>query len=131
MARALDRTGLRWARNPSRSGFGIPLISIGPTDTFYPDVLIWTDERVICLDTKGGHLVDETARRKLLRIKPAKVGPRLDVQFVSPGKFDDAMVALDSDGFSQWFLRDDGQIAARYFEDLDMLVAAPVDDSKS
>jgi hypothetical protein len=30
-ARAIDKTGLTWYRNPSRSGYNIPLISVGPT----------------------------------------------------------------------------------------------------
>lgn len=35
-ARALDETGHDWCRNPSRSGYGIPLITLGATRTFYP-----------------------------------------------------------------------------------------------
>ena len=42
-AQALDDFGLRWARNPERTGYGISLITAGPTRNFYPDFLLWTD----------------------------------------------------------------------------------------
>jgi type III restriction enzyme len=35
-AQALDATGLRWFRNPSRSGYNIPLISLGRIRKFLP-----------------------------------------------------------------------------------------------
>ena len=78
-ANELDKSGLTWARNPSRSGYGIPLVSVGPTARFYPDFLIWTRDRVLCVDTKGPHLVDQTARRKLLTVKTSGVGRRLEI----------------------------------------------------
>lgn len=131
MAEALDKTGRTWARNPPRSGYGVPLITVGPTDNFYPDFLVWTDLRVICLDTKGGHLVDETARRKLLTVKPAADGPRLDIQFVSEGRYDDTLLKVDADGYSRWYLRDDGRPGSTYFADLEGLVADLLDDSRS
>lgn len=128
-ADAIDKTGLTWARNPSRSGYGIPLISVGPTSNFYPDFLIWTDERVICVDTKGPHMVHETARRKLLRIRPAKEGSRLDVQFVSNGKYDDHLEQKHSSGFTCWGLRDDGTLQAVHYADLEHVVKYLVQDS--
>jgi len=128
-AEALDRTGLVWARNPSRSGYGIPLISVGPTANFYPDFLIWTEERVVCVDTKGPHLVHETARRKLLRIRPAKDGPRLDVQFVTNGKYDDNLEQKHTSGFTCWGLGDDGTLQTVHYEDLDALVKYLVQDN--
>lgn len=39
-ARALDRTGVAWCRNPSRTGYAVPLISVGTTRNFYPDFLV-------------------------------------------------------------------------------------------
>lgn len=128
-ADAIDKTGLTWARNPSRSGYGIPLISVGPTANFYPDFLIWTDERVICVDTKGAHLVHETARRKLLRIRPAKNGPRLDVQFVSNGKYDDTLEQKHTGGFTCWGLGDDGTIQSVHHNDMESVVKYLVQDN--
>lgn len=128
-ADAIDKSGLVWARNPARSGYGIPLISVGPTANFYPDFLIWTSQRVICVDTKGPHLVHDTARRKLLRIRPAGEGLRLDVQFISSGKFDENLHQKSTTGFTCWGMRDDGNIRAETFEDLDTVVKYLVDDA--
>ena len=128
-ADAIDKTGLTWARNPSRSGYGIPLISVGPTSYFYPDFLVWTKERVLCVDTKGHHLVHEAARRKLLRIRPAAGQPRLDVQFVSKGKYDNNLEQKHTGGFTCWGMGDDGNIQAVPFDDMDAVVSYVVDDS--
>ncbi len=128
-AEAIDQTGLSWARNPARSGYGIPLISVGPTSNFYPDFLVRTTERVICVDTKGPHLVHETARRKLLRIRPATEGPRLDVQFVSKGKYNDTLEQKSTGGYTCWGMGDDGTIQAFTFEDMEAVVNYLVDDS--
>lgn len=125
----LDKIGVAWARNPSRSGYGIPLITVGPTSNFYPDFLIWTAERVICVDTKGPQLVDSTARRKLLTIKPSDEGRRLDIQFVSEGKYDDELTRRDSDGYTYWGLADDGSISTMHFHEMAVLLNHLVDDS--
>jgi type III restriction enzyme len=130
-AEELDWTGLTWCRNPPRTGYGIPLVSVGPTDNFYPDFLIWTDERVVCVDTKGEHLIRETASRKLLSIKYSGVGPRLDVQFVSEGKYRNDLVKVDKDGYTYWGLGSDGTINAITFDDLDALVKRLTDDALS
>lgn len=127
-ADAIDKAGLPWARNPSRSGYGIPLISVGPTSNFYPDFLIWTGKRVVCVDTKGPQLVDQAARRKLLMVSPSGEGLRLDIQFVSEGKYDDELTLRDSEGFTYWGLADDGALNAVHFDDMDALVAQLLDD---
>ena len=128
-ADAIDQTGLAWARNPARSGYGIPLISVGPTSNFYPDFLVWTAERVICVDTKGPHLVHETARRKLLRIRAAADGPRLDVQFVSKGTYDDSLEQKNLSGYTSWGMGDDGTIQTHGFEDMEAVVKHLIDDA--
>jgi hypothetical protein len=56
-ARELDAVGVKWCRNPSRSGFGLPLLSPGQSKTFYPDFLAWTSKNVFALDTKGEHIL--------------------------------------------------------------------------
>lgn len=107
-ARALDREGHLWARNLPRSGFGIPLVSLGPTTTFYPDFLVWRDDLVLAIDTKGGHLLAEAAARKLLTIKPSSSSPRLAVRLVSPGTYTKEAELEDRDGFTVWGVRHDG-----------------------
>ena len=50
-AEAIDATGLAWCRNPSRVGYGVPLITLGKTTTFYPDFLVWKGDTVFAIDT--------------------------------------------------------------------------------
>jgi type III restriction enzyme len=123
-AEALDRTGLPWCRNPPRIGYGIPLVAVGETDKFYPDFLVWTVHRVICVDTKGGHLVREAAGRKLLHIR-AKAGAErsLDVQFVSEGTWNAELLRESTDGYTRWGLNDEGKLKVKPFESLDKLLA--------
>lgn len=121
-AEALDHSGLRWARNPERTGYGIPLVTAGPTRTFYPDFLLWTDSRVVCLDTKGSFLIRETAARKLLRINYPGEGPRLDIQFVSTGRYNDQLEKRDSEGCTAWSLGNDARLRTQHFPDLGRLV---------
>lgn len=128
-ADAIDDSGTTWCRNPPRSGFGIDLITVGPTQNFYPDFLVWTKERVVCVDTKGTHLVHETAARKLLRIASPGVGPRLDIQFVSEGKFNVELERVDTEGFTCWSLGDDGKLRAHHFPELANVTKHLTDDA--
>ena len=125
----LDASGVTWARNPERSGYGIPLVSVGPTSNFYPDFIVWTAERVVCIDTKGPHLVHDTARRKLFRIRPGRSSKRLDVQFVSEGRWTDSLEQKTTSGFTAWGMGDDGTINALHFDDLKKLVSFLLDDT--
>jgi len=128
-AEEIDEADITWCRNPPRSGFGIDLITVGPTQNFYPDFLVWTPERVVCVDTKGTHLMHETAARKLLRIAPPESGARLDIQFVSEGKFNVDLERSDTEGYTQWWLGDDGKLRAYHFADMERLVEHLIDDS--
>lgn len=102
-ARAIDKTGLTWCRNPSQSGYNIPLISIGPTRNFYPDFLVWKGKDVFAIDTTGGHLLKEKTARKLLAIEPAKAGAgRLYVRLVSEGKWNADVEQEDKAGYTVW-----------------------------
>lgn len=123
-AEALDRTGLPWCRNPSRVGYGIDLVAVGATQRFYPDFLIWTKHRVICIDTKGSHLIREAAGRKLLTIRAKQGAERsLEVQFVSKGKLNNELEQEGPDGYTRWGLNDQGKVKARHSEGLDLLLA--------
>lgn len=128
-AQALDDDGLTWARNPDRTGYGIPLITAGPTRNFYPDFLLWTEGRVVCVDTKGAHLVKETAARKLLRVNYPGQGPRLDIQFVSVGRYNAQLERRYSEGYTAWSLADDGRISANHFPELVQLISYIADDT--
>jgi type III restriction enzyme len=52
-ARLLDKKEVPWARNPSRTGYRIPLPTMGPTAFFYPDFIVWSGGDVFVIDTKG------------------------------------------------------------------------------
>jgi type III restriction enzyme len=128
-AKAVDEVGLPWCRNPSQSGYGLPLITAGTTRTFYPDFLIWKDDDVYAIDTKGAQTLPDGATRKLLRIEPPRQGnTRLYFRFVSEGTWDpDALTQRNKDGFTRWGVRQDGVRNARHFESIDDAVADALD----
>lgn len=118
-ARALDETGLPWARNRSQTGYKIPLVSLGQTVWFFPDFLVWSDDRVLCVDTKGNHLVEGDARRKLLSIQPHKdVSISVEVKFVTEGTFKTDGTLDGKEGFSVWALGSDRSLRTQEFEEL-------------
>lgn len=107
-AAALDCLDVVWCRNPSQSGYSIPLITPGRTQNFYPDFLVWQDDDVYALDTKGSHLHAD-ARRKMTTIDPGTSGRRLFVRFISEGRVGaDGTPTAGSDGYTVWTFRGDG-----------------------
>lgn len=132
-ARAIDETGLPWARNRSQTGYKIPLVTQGQTVWFFPDFLIWVDGEVICVDTKGSHIVEGDARRKLLSIQPHKDVPtRVVVKFVTEGTWKSDGTADSKDGFSVWELGSGQDLRPLPHEDLESVaksfVSVPEDD---
>jgi type III restriction enzyme len=122
-AQALDTTGMRWFRNPSRSGYKIPLISVGRTRNFYPDFIVWSGDDVVAVDTTGGHLLKEKTARKLLSIAPAKrQGGRLLVRLVSAGRWTPAVDQVDSEGFTVWGRKQDGSLRATHVDSIEAAV---------
>ena len=127
---ALDRTGLRWCRNPSRTGYGIPLITIGSTSTFYPDFLVWKRSTVFALDTKGGHVLHDAAARKLLRIEPSAGSKRrLVVGLISRGQWTADIQQEDADGFTVWGLKQDGTRRVVHVVDLKEAISRVISGS--
>lgn len=122
-ARALDKTGLTWARNLPRTGYGIPLISIGDTDNFYPDFVVWTRDDVLLIDTKGAQLLREDAGRKLLTVRSRADAVGLKIRFVSAGEINSDFEKHSPDGFTLWGLKDDGKLRAQHFANLDELLS--------
>ncbi|CDQ45687.1 DEAD/DEAH box helicase family protein [Mycolicibacterium neoaurum] len=119
-ARAVDETGFPWARNRSQTGYKIPLVTLGQTVWFFPDFLIWVDEKVLCVDTKGHHLVESDARRKLLTIQPHKDVPTtIEVKFVTEGTWKADGTPDGKDGFSVWELGSGQSLRALAYEDLE------------
>ncbi len=104
-AKELDRLKLVWCRNPSRSGFAIPLVSPGPSKSFYPDFLVWRGDTVFALDTTGEHILESKLGRKLLAIEPhPKSKIKLLVRLISRGHWDDQPQRDSAEGFTVWSL---------------------------
>jgi type III restriction enzyme len=122
-ARAIDDTGLTWARNPSRSGYNIPLISLGPTDNFYPDFLVWKGRNVYAIDTTAGHLLQEKTGRKLLSIERAKpTAGRLNIRLVSKGRWNPKVQEEDSSGYTVWGRKQDDSLRAGHVDTVEEAV---------
>jgi type III restriction enzyme len=96
----------------------------GGTDAVaLPDFLIWTSRTVICLDTKGSHLIGSTVGRKLFFIRPKPGAQRsLDVQFVSKGKWNNNLAQDGPGGHTRRRLNNQGILRARHFDNLDTLI---------
>jgi len=123
-AYALDGRGVVWARNPARVGYGVPLTTLGRTKMFYPDFVVRTGDRILLIDPKGGHLLNEAVVRKLLNIRaPEGAAPILSIALLSRGKWDEVSLELmKSDGFTLWRMRADGSRGNVHFESLDELL---------
>ncbi len=122
-AEALDKTGHTWCRNPSRSGYGIPLITLGPTKNFFPDFLVWLGDDVFAIDTTAPHLLLEKTGRKLLTIAPPKSAPgRLVVRFVSEGRYNSDVERVDKEGYTVWGLKQDQTLRAAHVDDMDQAI---------
>lgn len=104
-ANELDKQKVRWCRNPSQSGYSIPLLSLGQSKAFYPDFLVWKGKYVFALDTKGEHILQNEVGRKLLAIVPhtrAKVS--LLVRLISKGAWDRTPQRISGEGYTVWAL---------------------------
>jgi type III restriction enzyme len=104
-AEELDKEKVPWCRNPSRSGYPIPLLSPGESKNFYPDFLVWNGKNVFALDTKGEHILESEVGRKLLAISPHPKGKAsLLVRLISRGTWNSAPQRTSGDGFTVWAL---------------------------
>lgn len=76
MAEALDKTNFVWCRNPSRTGYGIPLPRPSGTSTmFYPDFILWKDDLIFFVETKGSHLLEDAVKGKMIGLPaPFRLG---------------------------------------------------------
>lgn len=109
-AKAIDKTKYPWCRNPSQSGFGIPLLDDGDTQTFYPDFLVWCGQHIIAIDPKAKHLIAQDSYRKLLAIEKIEDGPELVIRLVSKGEWrvsagQPTPVDLSKDCYTVWSLK--------------------------
>ena len=89
VAEALDTLGLTWCRNPSKTGYGIPIPEIGAgTANFYPDFLLWTPKCLWAIDPKGAHLVNDAIRTKLMGLQEVDEIPlKIRVALILEGEY--------------------------------------------
>ena len=121
-ARALDETGLVWARNRSQTGYRIPLVTLGQTVWFFPDFIVWAGTKVLCVDTKASFIIEPEARRKLLAIEPHKAVPTtIEVKLVTTGTWKTDGTQDSKDGYSIWALGSGQSLRALPFADLESL----------
>ncbi len=115
-ARALDGLGclsndsiyrdLKWHRNPSfGGGFVIPLLDEGDSANFSPDFLVWHNDLVFCLDTKGPHLLTDAIRQKLYDIKEG-MSTKVLTRFITKGKQNRINEKPLSEGYTVWRFKD-------------------------
>lgn len=86
-AAALDKKKKPWMRNPS-GGYWLPLLS-EKGRKFSPDFLVWLDKEIIAIDTKGEHLIENEADRKLLLLTNDGKGANLHIRLVTEGEWDE------------------------------------------
>ncbi len=119
-AAAVDRTGETWCRNLPRLGYGLPLLSPGRTNNFYPDFLVWKGGDVYLIDTKGSHLEADISR-KLLSVRPADgVKTCVYVRFIVDGRLSSG----DKTGFTVISFKPNGEQKDEWHEEIDAAVAA-------
>lgn len=84
---------------------------------------MWVGDVVLCVDTKGTHLIEGDARRKLLSIEPHKDVPtRVKVKFVTTGRYRTDGTVDSKDGYSVWELGSGQALRTLPFDDLESLV---------
>jgi type III restriction enzyme len=90
IAEALDTLGLEWCRNPSKTGYGIPIPEIGAgTTNFYPDFLLWTPACLWAIDPKGAHLANDAIRNKMLGVSNVEGMPlKIRVALILDGTYE-------------------------------------------
>lgn len=104
-ARALDEDGKRWMRNPSKGYLKVPLMDFGATRHFHPDFVVWSDQAIFAIDTKGKHLILEDAGRKLFHIEMLGEGKPLYVRLVSEGEWNEEIKQIGPRGYTVWTLK--------------------------
>jgi type III restriction enzyme len=93
--------------NPRNTGYFLPLLDLASSATYWPDFLVWIDNRVVVIDTKGDHLLQEATASKLFEIDtadgtPAKVILRLVSEGQSQLTTQGALARLSPRGLTVW-----------------------------
>ena len=89
LAEAIDELGIEWCRNPSKTGYSIPIAEIGEgTTNFYPDFLLWSSKCLWAIDPKGAHLANDAIYNKLMDVSDVDDLPlKIRVALVLEGEY--------------------------------------------
>lgn len=110
-AKELDKCGHKWLRNPKSGFFEIPLLDGKGTDNFNPDFVVWTDDTIYALDTKGSHLIQTDSERKLFYIENVcSEGLKLEIRLISEYKYNDKGEIIEKTGYTVWKVKQ-GKVA--------------------
>ncbi|MCA0174617.1 DEAD/DEAH box helicase family protein [Bacillus sp. RAR_GA_16] len=114
-AKAIDNEGHPWVRNPSNGGYFIPLLSKGTNRNFFPDFIVWKDNKVIALDPKAENLIMQDSGRKLFDIRNYQGQLDIVVRLFTMGEWTDNPInRLNEEGYTVWSLRA-GRVWGRHF----------------
>lgn len=101
----LDQFEFPWFRNKDVGFFSIPLLGINDTDNFNPDFVVWTDQDIIVIDTKGDHILAKDKDKKLFSLKNIGSGPNVKIRLVSEGKWRNENEKISKNGFTVWLMK--------------------------
>lgn len=129
VAYALDKTGYIWTRNPSLSGFSIPLLDRGKTRNFFPDFLVWKNDTVFAIDPKGEPYLPTDAGRKLLSIQNDSGKKLLVVRLVTAGRWNnETLKKIAEEGYTAWTLTNTSKIRSRHKMTVSEIIDVCLDD---
>lgn len=112
-AKALDSKNVIWHRNhSSNGGYNIPLLDDGITANFFPDFLVWKEDLIISLDTKGKHILDEAIKRKLFDIKEIRT-TKIITRFITKGKQSNRNDKPTKEGYTVWKFKNNQEYAVQ------------------
>ncbi|GGL63010.1 DEAD/DEAH box helicase family protein [Sporolactobacillus putidus] len=127
-AKAIDRTGYKWLRNPSRAYFQIPLLDFSNKKNFNPDFVIWTKDDICALDTKGEHLIAQDSTNKLFNLDTIGDGKKVKIRLITKGEWRDPHTPLSNKGYSVWMLKM-GKIESTWSPTVDDSIRVALDNN--
>jgi type III restriction enzyme len=120
-ARELDKTKKLWFRNPPKGLFEIPILDEGDTNNFNPDFIVWTRGKIFAIDTKGDHLIEKDASRKLFTLEKRGKGLDLIIKLVTKGEWNEERHKINSDGYTVWFVKN-ARVSRNHYATLKLCV---------
>ncbi len=101
----LDKANKLWFRNPSKGLFEIPLLTKGGSKNFNPDFVVFDNQEIMAIDTKGDHLIVEDAGKKLFYLNKVGDGPNVSIRLVTKGTWNKSVEKENNNGFTVWKLK--------------------------